>query len=54
MSIIIAIPTLVASIYGMNIGLPFQNNPSAFLIILGISFIVSLTIGLFLWHKKLF
>lgn len=54
MSIIIAIPTLVASLYGMNVILPFQDNPSAFLFILLISFIVSMGIGLFLWHKKLF
>ncbi|MDD4049815.1 MAG: magnesium transporter CorA family protein [Candidatus ainarchaeum sp.] len=54
MSIIIAIPTLVASLYGMNVILPFQESPSAFLFILLISFIVSMGIGLFLWHKKLF
>jgi magnesium transporter len=36
-SIIMMIPTLVASFYGMNVKLPFQNTPFAFLIILGIS-----------------
>jgi len=54
MSIIIAIPTLVASLYGMNVILPFQDNPSAFIFILLISFVISVVIGLFLWYKKLF
>lgn len=54
MSIIIAIPTLVASLYGMNVDLPFQSDPSAFSIILAISLIVSVGIGLFLWRKRLF
>ncbi len=53
-SIIIAIPTLVASFYGMNVDLPFQDDPVAFGLILAISVIISIGIGLFLWFKKLF
>jgi magnesium transporter len=53
-SIIIAIPTLVASLYGMNVLLPFQNDPFAFTLIMIMSIIISVGIGLFLWHKKLF
>lgn len=37
-TIILMIPTLAASIYGMNIELPFQHLPHAFYIITGISF----------------
>lgn len=37
-TIILMIPTLAASIYGMNIELPFQHLPHAFYFITGISF----------------
>jgi magnesium transporter len=36
-TIIFTIPTIVASIYGMNISLPYQNKPNAFLIVMGIT-----------------
>lgn len=29
-SLILMIPTLIASVYGMNVALPFQHNPAAF------------------------
>lgn len=38
--------TFIASVYGMNIGLPFQAHPAAFLIVSGIMLAVLL---LFLW-----
>ncbi len=38
--------TFIASAYGMNIGLPFQNHPAAFLIVSGIMLAVLI---LFLW-----
>jgi len=41
-TIILMIPMLTASIYGMNIELPFQNSPHAFFIVTGISFSASL------------
>ncbi|NOZ63830.1 MAG: magnesium transporter CorA family protein, partial [Caldiserica bacterium] len=40
-TIILMLPTLVASIYGMNIKLPFQDSPHAFLITMVISFALS-------------
>ncbi len=47
-TIVFTIPTIIASIYGMNVGLPFQGKPHAFAIIMGITFAVSLvTVGLF-------
>ncbi len=41
-TIILMIPTLTASIYGMNIELPFQHSSHAFFIVTGISFALSL------------
>jgi len=41
------VPTLVASMYGMNISLPFEKDPLAFLYIVLISL---LAIGLTSWY----
>jgi magnesium transporter len=40
-TIILTIPTIIASIYGMNIGLPFQESPLAFLFVLISIFLIS-------------
>lgn len=40
-AIVIAIPTIVASFFGMNVVLPFQSYPHAFLIILLLSLILT-------------
>jgi magnesium transporter len=43
-TIILALPTLVASIYGMNILLPFQSHPMAFLLTMGGSLVISVIV----------
>ena len=48
-TLIIEIPTLIASIFGMNLKLPLVNNEFGFYIILGISFILSLISGFILY-----
>ncbi len=40
-TIVLMLPTLIASIYGMNIKLPFQDSPHAFLITMLISFFLT-------------
>ncbi len=53
-TLVLMMPTLVASIYGMNVELPFQKSPHAFLITMSISIALSI-IGVFiLWKKRLF
>jgi len=53
-TIILALPTMVASFYGMNVGLPFQDKPYAFILIMLIAvFLSSLTTYIF-WKKKFF
>ncbi len=47
---IILIPTLISSILGMNVPLPFQNNPHSFLIVMSIS--VLFAGGMLLYFKK--
>ncbi|WP_395046715.1 magnesium transporter CorA family protein [Flavobacterium sp.] len=50
-SIILMIPTLVASLYGMNVPNNLQENSYGFMIILLISLIISI-LGVFLFKKK--
>lgn len=52
-SIILMIPTLIASLYGMNVPNSLENNPNGLWIILLISGILSIT-GVFLFKKKNF
>ena len=44
-TILLAVPTLVASIYGMNIALPFQLHAHAFAIVTGCSLALTCGIG---------
>jgi magnesium transporter len=50
-TIILMIPTLVASIYGMNVVLPFQQSPQAFGITMVISLVFSI-IGVLIFIKR--
>ena len=40
-TIVLMLPTLVASTFGMNVHLPFQESPFAFWITMGVSFMLS-------------
>jgi magnesium transporter len=52
-SIILMIPTLIASLYGMNVPNPLENNPNGLWIIILISGVFSV-LGVFLFKKKNF
>lgn len=56
-TIIMAIPTMVASFFGMNVQLPFGwdvNTPYAFWGILGFSAVISVVAGIFLYKRDMF
>lgn len=53
-TIILALPTMVASFFGMNFALPFQNSPYGFAIAIGISLLLSVTGAFFLIKRKLY
>ncbi|MFH1352534.1 MAG: magnesium transporter CorA family protein [bacterium] len=53
-SIILMIPTLIASLYGMNVKLPFQQSPYAFGITIVLSLALSLGGILFFINRKWF
>ncbi len=52
-SIILMIPTLIASLYGMNVPNSLENNPNGLWIVLLVSAVLSVT-GVFLFKKKNF
>ena len=51
-TIIMTIPTIVASIYGMNVNLPLSQNPFAFWYIMIIAFGISLVFVYIFFRKK--
>ena len=54
-TIILMIPTLITSAYGMNVNnIPFANNPHAFWIVMGFSFFLSFISAIIFWKKNLF
>ena len=54
-TIIIAIPTMIASFYGMNVAdIPLSQVPLAFEIIFMFSVVISVLLGLLMWRRRLF
>lgn len=53
-TIVLSFPVLVASIYGMNVPIPYAHSPYAFYIPVSLSLIISLIIGWFFLRKKIF
>lgn len=53
-TITLSFPVLVASIFGMNVPIPYANSPYAFYIPIFLSIVISLAIGWFFLKKKLF
>lgn len=54
-TILMAIPTMFSSFFGMNVvNMPFANSPFGFWIILGISVVTAIIVGIILLKKNLF
>jgi len=53
-TIILMLPTLVASLYGMNVPLPFKDSQYAFPFIIVFSIVISLLLALWFRRKRLF
>ena len=54
LTVVLSIPTLFASFWGMNTGVPFENSLAGFWVVLGISLLASLAAFILLWRKKMF
>jgi magnesium transporter len=53
-TIILSLPTMVASFYGMNVPIPFQEYRFSFMIAILISFILSSIVAFIFWKKRFF
>lgn len=53
-TIILSLPALVASVYGMNVEIPYANTPHAFYIPVVLSLVVSVIIAWYFMKKKWF
>lgn len=53
-TIILSFPTMVFSLYGMNVDLPFQHSPHAFIITLLFCGILSSLTAFIFWKKRYF
>ena len=51
-TIILSIPTIVASYFGMNVDLPLQDYPHAFTLTLAIAFVIAAGFALVFWRKR--
>lgn len=51
-TIFLAIPTMVAGFWGMNVAVPMQENPWAFWVVLAVSVIVSAIISILINRRK--
>ncbi len=54
-TLVISVPTLIASLWGMNVGgIPLSDNPHGFLIMCLISLMLALIAVVMLWRRKMF
>ena len=54
LTVVLTVPTLIASIWGMNVPVPFQSSPLGFVWVMVIMLVVSFAAFLVLWRKKMF
>lgn len=54
MTIVVSIPTIVTSFFGMNVDLPFQTHPFAYLLVIGISLLIALGLVFFFIRRDWF
>lgn len=54
LTIILTIPTLIASFWGMNVVVPFAENPYAFWIIVGITLLILVPVVIVMIKKHMF
>ncbi len=53
-TIVLSLPIMVASFYGMNVILPMQENPNAFFYTLAVSFMITLSVVVLFWKRDWF
>lgn len=53
-TIVISLPTLVTSAWGMNVNVPWEHTPFGFIVVMSIATIVTVSAVLWLWKRKMF
>jgi magnesium transporter len=53
-TIVLSLPTIIASFFGMNVHIPFEDHELAFLIIIGITFLIGLAAVYIFWKRDWF
>jgi magnesium transporter len=53
-TIVLSFPTMIASIYGMNVPLPYQNHPHSFSVLMVLSLALSSITAIIFWKKRFF
>lgn len=53
-TIVMAIPTMISSFFGMNVPMPWGDNPFGFLMVIILAFVLAVIATFVLWKKKLF
>ncbi len=52
-TILIAVPTMISSFWGMNVGVPYLSQPEGFWFVVGLSLLLTGITWLILWRKKM-
>ncbi|MDR3332526.1 MAG: magnesium transporter CorA family protein [Synergistaceae bacterium] len=53
-TIVMAIPTMIASFFGMNVPVPWQNSTTGFTYSMILAAVLTIVATIFLWKKKMF
>ena len=53
LTLIVAVPSMIGSFWGMNTGVPFESQPWGFWVVIGISVIICAAIAIILYKKKM-
>ncbi len=54
LTVVLAVPTIFASFWGMNVRVPFEDSHWGFFAVLGISIVGAVAAFIMLWRKKMF
>jgi magnesium transporter len=50
-TVVLIVPTVIGTFYGMNVRLPLADSPSAFPVLVGLSILSSSIVGLIFWKR---
>ncbi len=54
LTILMSVPTIISGLFGMNVPVPFEQDPFGFYLVLAIAVVATIVSFLFLYKKKMF